>query len=477
MRHAVVLTFLFAAHCAWAGETELGASDFMPSAKQPVGWRGDGSGVFPGATGIPTDWNDGKNVAWKVKMPGYSCAQPIIVGDKVITLADPDYVIACDIKTGKTVWKTAVSNPADRALSAKAMTKMRGAPVEHVSRTMPTPVTDGQHVYVRVGVGVVAALRVSDGKVVWSVKTRILGRFDVMSPVLVDGVLICNQPRKPHSKTPNTVAYDAATGKVRWEENTRLSGWGTGTPVVVRGKKRTLVVTGGGTVLDPQTGKQFFRAIGSHYTGGSPGIWGNLVAFGSGTKDRELDKKMGRDQMERHEFIAKMAKEKEGGFVEGVRIMRVLPDGEEVDVEVVYHHTDHRGMPSPHGWYESPLAHPNGKIYYARGHFGGAGQVFVFDPSTLKTIQQLKEGPHPQSRKSAWSYCSPTATRDVLIVSRCGPVKKGGSVNLVHTYMINPDGTLSKIATMEMERHVASPTAHGSSLYFRTGHHLWRIGK
>src|SRR3954464_4676377 len=34
----------------------LGSPDFYPSPKHPVGWRGDGSGRFPGAT-PPTVWS------------------------------------------------------------------------------------------------------------------------------------------------------------------------------------------------------------------------------------------------------------------------------------------------------------------------------------------------------------------------------------------------------------------------------------
>src|SRR5450755_2495214 len=33
----------------------LGSTDFHPSAQRPVGWRGDGSGRFPGAT-PPVEW-------------------------------------------------------------------------------------------------------------------------------------------------------------------------------------------------------------------------------------------------------------------------------------------------------------------------------------------------------------------------------------------------------------------------------------
>src|SRR5689334_8660423 len=37
------------------GADELGAPDFIPSAEHPVGWRGDGTGRYPGAT-PPLEW-------------------------------------------------------------------------------------------------------------------------------------------------------------------------------------------------------------------------------------------------------------------------------------------------------------------------------------------------------------------------------------------------------------------------------------
>ena len=52
-----------------------------------VGWRGDGTGRYPDAT-PPTEWyqkenGESKNILWKTKLPCYSWATPVIVGDKI----------------------------------------------------------------------------------------------------------------------------------------------------------------------------------------------------------------------------------------------------------------------------------------------------------------------------------------------------------------------------------------------------------
>src|SRR5438045_1968236 len=86
----------------------LGSPDFYPSPAHPVGWRGDGTGHFPGAT-PPTTWSRGangerKNILWEAKLPCYSWATPIVVGNKVITRSEPYDLICLDKNTGKILW-------------------------------------------------------------------------------------------------------------------------------------------------------------------------------------------------------------------------------------------------------------------------------------------------------------------------------------------------------------------------------------
>ena len=54
-----------AAQPATAGKPPLGHPDFRPSRERPFAWRGDGSGLFPGAS-PPLNWNleTGENVLW-----------------------------------------------------------------------------------------------------------------------------------------------------------------------------------------------------------------------------------------------------------------------------------------------------------------------------------------------------------------------------------------------------------------------------
>jgi len=118
----------------------LGHKDFYPSPERPVGWRGDGNGAFPGATPV-TFWREGTvamvekeiaqwgdaggnlrgtfkkqkvpvfadqnavNIVWKTEMPGFAHSQPIVVGDRAFTTADPNFLVCVDVNTGKILWQ------------------------------------------------------------------------------------------------------------------------------------------------------------------------------------------------------------------------------------------------------------------------------------------------------------------------------------------------------------------------------------
>jgi outer membrane protein assembly factor BamB len=103
---------------------QLGSSDFRPSPAQPVGWRGDWTGRFPGAT-PPTVWQrvrDGKDyttkgIAWAAMLPNRGISSPIVVGDRVFVTAEFSDLICLDKRTGKILWIH--SNMEFEALSPK----------------------------------------------------------------------------------------------------------------------------------------------------------------------------------------------------------------------------------------------------------------------------------------------------------------------------------------------------------------------
>jgi outer membrane protein assembly factor BamB len=66
-------------------------------------------------------------------MPGWANTQPVVIGDRVVTYAEPDLVVCCDANTGKILWTTTV-NPwlaagvdSTKAETARNLSGMRDA--------------------------------------------------------------------------------------------------------------------------------------------------------------------------------------------------------------------------------------------------------------------------------------------------------------------------------------------------------------
>jgi outer membrane protein assembly factor BamB len=100
-----------------------------------VGYRGNGSGVFPDAK-PPTEFDavTGKNLRWKVALPNHSNSSPIVVGDRVFVVCaagwpegqDCAQLLCFDAATGKELWRRDVDEFAMRpAEEAKAAREVR----------------------------------------------------------------------------------------------------------------------------------------------------------------------------------------------------------------------------------------------------------------------------------------------------------------------------------------------------------------
>ncbi len=112
----------FVSRAAGDAPTPLGSIKSIPSVEHPIGWRGDGTGRYPGAT-PPTSWerrtNDNgyttKGIVWMTPLPNNSVANPIIVGDKIFLTSEISDLVCLDKQTGRVLWIR--SNPEFEALS------------------------------------------------------------------------------------------------------------------------------------------------------------------------------------------------------------------------------------------------------------------------------------------------------------------------------------------------------------------------
>jgi outer membrane protein assembly factor BamB len=88
-------------------------------------FRGQDSRGIAGGSGYPTEWDatSGKNIGWKIELPGKGKSSPVIWGDKIFITGAKDRIceIYCiDKNTGKLLWTGSASNiPGEPAVLPK----------------------------------------------------------------------------------------------------------------------------------------------------------------------------------------------------------------------------------------------------------------------------------------------------------------------------------------------------------------------
>src|SRR5262245_23043562 len=82
---------------------------FEPTAENWPGFRGPtGQGVST-ETGVPTEWSNTSNVAWKTAIPGEGWSSPIVFDDRVFVTTAIDNGVSCRLiclkrHTGEILW-------------------------------------------------------------------------------------------------------------------------------------------------------------------------------------------------------------------------------------------------------------------------------------------------------------------------------------------------------------------------------------
>ncbi len=234
---------------------------------------------FRGATGdghadaakLPTEWDKTKNVTWRVELPGNGWSSPVAVGGKIyLTTAVPgagkgDYslrALCLDAKTGKILWNVEVFKE-DEKNTAKIHSKN--------SHASPTPLVDGDTVFVHFGHMGTACLKIKDGSKVWTQDTL---KYTPVhgaggSPVLAaDKLIFCiDGPDKQA-----IIGLDRKTGKVAWQtpRNTKpQKAFSFATPLLITVDGKEQVIAQGSDVvmsLDPKTGTEIWRLKYSGYS-------------------------------------------------------------------------------------------------------------------------------------------------------------------------------------------------------------------
>jgi outer membrane protein assembly factor BamB len=228
-------------------------------------WRGPTLNGVSGGTRLPVKWSTTQNVAWRVPLPQYSGSTPIIWGEHIfLNVADKGelHLWALDRSNGSTRWTRRVSG-GDRRQMKQNMSS-------------PSPVTDGRHVWVMTGTGMLSAFDFA-GNLTWTRDVqKDYGRFGIMhgyaaSPLLHEGALYVPVLHGMMTDDPSYILrIDTATGKTVWRVERPTSARFESpdaytTPALLKHAGGTeIVVTGGDVVTghDPATGNELWRADG-----------------------------------------------------------------------------------------------------------------------------------------------------------------------------------------------------------------------
>ncbi len=181
-------------------------------------WRGPRSDRISVEQGLPATWSKTTNVAWRTPLPGRAGATPCVWSGRIYLTSNEgdDLVLLCvEAADGTIRWKKRVTGGNTDARSGEG------------NSASPSPSTDGKHVWVFFGTGVLACYTV-DGEEVWAcdVNDR-FGRIDIQfgmtsTPVL-DGDALYLQlihgamKLGDQTRTGKVVRLEALTGRTVWE--------------------------------------------------------------------------------------------------------------------------------------------------------------------------------------------------------------------------------------------------------------------
>ena len=244
-------------------------------------WRGPlGTGEAPEGK-PPVEWSEGKNVRWKVEVPGRGQSSPIVWSDLVIVttavpkgggaasaptpaasgppILKPDapqefVVLALGRADGKVRWRRVV-----RELLPHEGTHMDG------SYASGSALTDGERIYAFFGSRGLYALDFT-GRILWekdlgTMSTR-NGFGEGTSPALFGNVLVVNWD---HEGKDFVVAIDTKAGKELWRNTDRDEPTSWATPLVVQSEGKAQVVVNATNRVrsyDLESGKQIWETGG-----------------------------------------------------------------------------------------------------------------------------------------------------------------------------------------------------------------------
>lgn len=385
MRQLLVLSLALALRLAPAMVAPLAAAECDPARSWPH-WRGCHDNGAAAGGRYASGWQDAAAIAWKLKLPGIGCSTPVVARERILVTCPAEghnALLACDWQ-GKELWRT--------RLGPERAGKHRNG-----SGSNPSPVTDGETIFVYFKSGELAAVDF-DGRTLW--QTNLQDRFakDTLywdigtSPVLTTTAVVVSVM---HSGESYLAAFNKKTGDLAWKVarnyKTPVEGdHSYATPLVIERNGRQEIVVWGAEHLtghDATDGSLRWscggfnpESKGNWVAVASPVIVGDLaiVPYGRGSHVTAVGLDGQGDVTATHR---RWTRDGVGGFVPspvavGGRLLFVQDGGEVVCLDAVTGQTVWSDRLPKHRmkYYASPLV-ADGKLYAARED----GVVFVAD--------------------------------------------------------------------------------------------------
>ena len=129
-------------------------------------WRGPQQNGVSAARNLPASWSLEKNIIWKTELPSWSGSTPVIWKDRIfLTSPSPAQRPRNGNRVGPEIFVLCLSKQDGSERWRYKLDEGNELWRKH-NNTSPSPVTDGAHVWVITGNGVVTCLDM-DGKAIW----------------------------------------------------------------------------------------------------------------------------------------------------------------------------------------------------------------------------------------------------------------------------------------------------------------------